>query len=82
MDDLGFAEVLFINDTTEIVPEGYLNIALLNFGTSDATITQNGNSWVLPTGREFNFGARKNNKGWMAVTVNAVGTQVQCVFLK
>ena len=61
-------------------PEGFQSATFNNLGVADATLTQDGNVWTLPAGQIYMFAAREDLHPWMAVTCNAVGTEVECTW--
>jgi len=69
-------EVKTVTSGTDIVPQGYKNISFANTGSADATLTQNGKSWVLPSGAVFNLNSTRSTDAWMAVEINAPATTV------
>lgn len=71
--------IIFDNISGEC-PEGFQSATFNNLGMADATITQNGKTWSLPTGQIYTFAARQDLNPWLAVTCNAVGTKVECTW--
>jgi hypothetical protein len=71
---------LKLTDTSGAVAEGFLSASLANLGSADGTITQNGNVITLAAGAVFNFPQQNGNNAWGALTINATGTIIECVY--
>ena len=68
------------NNTTATIPEGFLSASFVNIGAADATLTQDGKTWTLKSGNVFNLPIPEGNQTWKAVTIDATGTTVECVY--
>jgi hypothetical protein len=49
-------------------------------GDAEATIIQNGQSFSIPASGVFNFPVREGNLCWYGLSINATGTEVECVY--
>jgi len=78
-----FRSIDSIHATDEIktLAQGFLMASFANLGVVDATLTQGSKSWTLNVGAVFNFPVLSGNNGWNAVTIDATGTDVECVFI-
>jgi hypothetical protein len=78
-DLVGITVKTVINDTSTI-DNGFQCASLSNLGSASATITQNGQSFILPSGSTFNFPVREGNKSWYGLSIVATTTTVQVVY--
>jgi hypothetical protein len=78
--DLKGVTVISVDNTTHSVPEGFMSASFSNQGDAAASITQNNQTWTLPSGAVFNLPALEGNNGWLAVSIDATGTLVECVY--
>ncbi len=68
--------VITANAETKVVPEGFKTCSFVNTGSNDATLTQNGQSWIVPSGAVYNLNNTRDNDAWHAVSINAATTVV------
>jgi hypothetical protein len=72
--------VLNVNNATGTIADGFLSASLANLGDAEATIIQNGQSFSIPASGVFNFPVREGNLCWYGLSINATGTEVECVY--
>ena len=73
-------KVTKVTDTTGAVAQGFLFASLANLGDADGSITQNGQTFTLPAGGVFNFPDMEGNNMWDTLTIDATGTEIECVY--
>jgi hypothetical protein len=71
-----------VNNTSGVVPEGFIMASFYNSGDADATLTQNGETWPIPAGLTYDMPLIPGYFAYYAVTVDATGTRVYCTYLK
>lgn len=79
--DFKSIDSIHVTDSTVILAEGFMCASFSNLGVVDATLTQGGKSWTLNVGAVFNLPVLSGNNGWNAVTIDATGTDVECVYI-
>jgi hypothetical protein len=67
--------VLVVNYSDEVgtLTDNFQGAQAANLGTTDVTVTQNGNSFTIPAGSVFNWPDRKDYAPWAGVVVDASG---------
>lgn len=69
-----------VNNTSDSIPDGFQSASFSNLGSANATLTQNGEIFVVVGGSTFNLPIRNDNRSWYGVTIDASGTEIQCVY--
>jgi len=72
--------VLKVTSDTDTVPEGFKTCSFANTGSANATLTQNGQSWTLPSGAVFNLDSTRMTDAWYAVVIDASSTTVEATY--
>lgn len=73
--------VITATDESKEMPANVAAATFINLGSANGTLTQDGQTMVLPPNIPFNLNERHNTNGWKAVTINASGTVIQCTYI-
>lgn len=82
MPQYGQIQVLKAENTSKTLAAGFASAAFRNFGSNAATLTMGTESWTLPAGDSYTIPERNNTALWLAVTITATTTTVECTYFK
>ena len=73
---------IIVDNAVQSIPEGFLSASFNNTGDNAAILTQNGQSWTIPSKGVFELPVRGGNLSWYSVSIDTEtnGTVLECVY--